>query len=138
MRSFTMVCAGLALCALGSVAGAAGGGGSLGDQVKEGCKAELESHCKDVTPGEGRLLACLYAYEDKLSSRCDYALYDASMRLERAVNALAHGATECKSDIDKHCAKIEAGEGRIIDCLKKHQDKLTKRCHQAMKDIGLD
>jgi Cysteine rich repeat len=137
MRSFRMVCAGLALCALGSVAGAAGGG-SLGEQVKEGCKAELDSHCKDVKPGEGRLLACLYAYEDKLSSRCDYALYDASMRLERAVNALSHGATECKSDINKHCGKVEAGEGRIIDCLKKHEDKLTKRCHQAMKDIGLD
>jgi hypothetical protein len=137
MRFVAMVCAGVALCALGSVAGAAGGG-SLGDQVKEGCKTELESHCKDVTPGEGRLLACLYAYEDKLSSRCDYALYDASMRLERAVTALAHGATECKSDINKHCSNVQAGEGRIIDCLKKHEGKLTKRCHQAMKDIGLD
>jgi len=137
MRSFTMVCAGLALCALGSVAGAAGGG-SLGEQVKEGCKAELDSHCKDVTPGEGRLLACLYAYEDKLSSRCDYALYDASMRLERAVAALSHGAHECKSDIDKHCATVQAGEGRIVDCLKKQGDKVSKRCRQAMKDIGLD
>ena len=137
MRFFTMVCAGLALCAFGSVAGAAGSR-SLGDQVKEGCKAELDSHCKDVTPGEGRLLACLYAYEDKLSSRCDYALYDASVRLERAVAALSHGATECKADINKHCANVQAGEGRIIDCLKKHEDKLTKRCRQAMKDIGLD
>ena len=137
MRSFTMVCAGLALCALGSVAGAAGGG-SLGEQVKEGCKAELDSHCKDVTPGEGRLLACLYAYEDKLSSRCDYALYDASMRLERAVAALSHGANECKSDIEKHCATVQAGDGHIVDCLKKQGDKVSKRCRQAMKDIGLD
>ena len=137
MRSFTMVCTGLALCALGSVAGAAGGG-SLGDQVKEGCKAELDSHCKDVTPGEGRLLACLYAYEDKLSSRCDYALYDASMRLERAVAALSHGANECKSDIEKHCATVQAGDGHIVDCLKKQGDKVSKRCRQAMKDIGLD
>ncbi len=117
---------------------AAGAQESLTDQVKEGCKAELESHCKEVTPGEGRLLACLYAYEDKLSQRCDYALYDASMRLERAVNALAHGATECKGDIQKHCAGVQAGEGRILDCLKKHEDKLSKRCLQAKKDIGLD
>lgn len=137
MRLFTMICAGLALCAVGSVAGAAGGT-SLTEQVKEGCKAELESHCKDVTPGEGRLLACLYAFEDKLSSRCDYALYDASMRLERAVAALSHGATECKSDINKHCGNVQAGEGRIIDCLKKNEAKLSKRCHRAMKDIGLD
>lgn len=136
-RQSIVVMAGvLALCAAAGVAAAAQG--SLTDQVKEGCKAELETHCKDVTPGEGRLLACLYAFEDKLSSRCDYALYDASMRLERAVNALAHGATECKGDIQKHCAGVEPGEGRIIDCLKKHEDKLSKRCLQAKKDIGLD
>src|SRR5262249_49690865 len=76
MRFFVMLGVGLAVCTLGSVAGAAGER-SLVDQVKEGCKAELESHCKDVTPGDGRLLACLYAFEDKLSPRCDYALYDA-------------------------------------------------------------
>jgi hypothetical protein len=137
MRILVMLGAGLALCALGSVAGAAGER-SLSEQVKEGCKAELESRCRDVTPGEGRLLACLYAYEDKLSSRCDYALYDASVRLERAVAALSHGATECKGDIDKHCATVKAGEGRVLDCLKKQGDKLSKRCRAAMKDIGLD
>ena len=137
MRLVMILGASLALCALGSVAGEAAQR-SLTDQVKEGCKAELESHCKDVTPGEGRLLACLYAYEDKLSSRCDYALYDASMRLERAVAALSHGANECKSDIEKHCATVQAGDGHIVDCLKKQGDKVSKRCRQAMKDIGLD
>jgi hypothetical protein len=136
MRWIATGALGLAVCALASVCGAAQG--SLADQVKEGCKAELESYCKAVTPGEGRLLACLYAFEDKLSSRCDYALYDAATRLERATAALAHGATECKADIEKHCAAVEAGEGRIVDCLKKQGDKLSKRCTQAMKDIGLD
>lgn len=121
---------------LATGAGAAGGG-SLADEVKEGCKAELESYCKQVTPGEGRLLACLYAFQDKLSGRCDYALYDASVRLEHAVAALSYGAAECQGDIEKHCAKIEAGEGRILDCLKKQGDKLSKRCNQAIKDVGL-
>ena len=136
MRSLTMLVAGVALCALGSVAGAADQG-SVIEQVKEGCKAELESRCKEVTPGEGRLLACLYAFEDKLSARCDYALYDASMRLERAVAALSHGAAECKTDIHRHCAAVQAGEGRIVDCLKKQESKLGKRCRQALKDLGL-
>lgn len=58
------------------------------DAVLHGCKSELETFCRNVTPGEGRLLACLYAYEDQLSGRCDYALYDASAQLERAVAAL--------------------------------------------------
>jgi hypothetical protein len=54
------------------------------------------------------------------------------------VTALAHGATECKSDIEKHCAAVEAGEGRIVECLRKQGAKLRKRCRQGMKDIGLD
>ena len=41
-------------------------------------EAELETYCKDVTPGDGRILACLYAHGDKLSGQCEYALYDAA------------------------------------------------------------
>ena len=105
--------------------------------VKEGCEKELGSYCKEVTPGEGRILACLYAFEDKLSPRCEYALYDASAQLQHAVAALSYGANECKADLEKHCAKVEAGEGRLMDCLKKNEKNLTTRCKTAMKDIGL-
>ncbi len=137
MRVRAMLGVAIGMCVLATGAGGAGGG-SLADEVKEGCKAELESYCKQVTPGEGRLLACLYAFEDKLSGRCDYALYDASVRLEHAVASLSYGAAECKDDIEKHCTKVEAGEGRILDCLKKQGDKLSKRCSQAIKDVGLE
>ena len=137
MRLATIVIAGIALIGVGSVAMAADEG-SLVDQVKEGCKAELETHCKQVTPGEGRLLACLYAFQDKLSGRCEYALYDASARLERAVAALSYAATECKADIEKHCSGVEPGEGRIAGCLKKKSGSLSKRCSQAVKDVGLE
>ena len=62
--------------------------GQLSAQVLEGCSSELAQHCAEVTRGEGRLLACLYAYGDKLSGQCDYALYDAAVRLEQAVGAV--------------------------------------------------
>lgn len=137
MRILGLLVVGIVSCAAASSALAVGGG-SLADDVKEGCKAGLESYCKQVTPGEGRLLACLYAFEDKLSARCDYALHDAAVRLEHAVASLSYSAAECKDDIEKHCAKVEAGEGRIVDCLKKQGDKLSKRCSQAMKDVGLE
>jgi len=110
---------------------------NLVDSVKEGCKKELESFCKEVTPGEGRVLACLYAYEDKLSGRCDYALYDASVQLERVVAALTYVANECKDDLQKHCASVEAGEGRLAECLKKNEKDVTQRCKDAMKEIGV-
>jgi len=57
--------------------------GQLAAEVLVGCNAELRQHCADVTPGEGRLLACLFAYDDKLSGQCEFALYHAAVRLER-------------------------------------------------------
>jgi hypothetical protein len=106
--------------------------------VKDGYKTELDTSCKDVTPGEGRLLACLYAREDKLSRRCEYALYDASAQLDRAINALVYVANECDADIEKHCADIEPGKGRVLACLKKNEKDIGERCKEAVKDIKRD
>jgi len=109
----------------------------LVEGVATGCKAELEKYCSNVTPGEGRVLACLYAYNDKLSGRCEYALYDAAVQLERAVAALSYVANECSSDLKKYCAGVEAGEGRLLDCLQKNDSEVSNRCKQARKDVGL-
>jgi hypothetical protein len=107
------------------------------ETVANGCKEELLKYCSNVTVGEGRVLACLFAYEDKLSGRCEYALYDAASRLERAVAALSYAVNECSSDLKQYCASVEAGEGRLLECLQKNDDKVSKRCKQARKDVGL-
>jgi len=106
------------------------------ETVLDGCKKELETYCKDVTPGEGRLLACLYAHEDKLSVRCEYSLYDAAAQLERAVAALTYLANECRDDLKAYCSTIKPGEGRLINCLDKNKDKISERCNQAIKDVS--
>lgn len=103
----------------------------------EGCKADLDKYCKDVKPGDGRLLACLYAHSDKISVRCEYAVYDAASQLERALTALTYVANECRDDLKANCANIKAGEGRLINCLEKNDAKVSGRCKLAMKDVGL-
>lgn len=110
---------------------------NLVETVAEGCKTELETYCKSVTPGEGRILACLYAYQDKLSGKCEYALYDAAVRLERAVAALSYVANECEADLTALCAGVRAGEGRLLQCLEKNEPKVSARCKGALKDVGL-
>jgi hypothetical protein len=105
--------------------------------VTTGCEKELDNYCKNVTMGEGRILACLYAHSDKLSGRCEYALYDAAAQLERAVSALTYVANECKDDLKNYCSGVAMGEGRLIKCLKKHDDKVSDRCKQARKDAGI-
>jgi hypothetical protein len=106
------------------------------ETVAKGCEKELTSYCKDVTPGEGRLLACLYAHSDKLTGQCEYALYDAAAQLERFVAALGYVANECDADMDKFCAEVAIGEGRILKCLDENASKISERCTQALKDVG--
>jgi hypothetical protein len=103
--------------------------------VQEGCAAEIESYCSQVTPGEGRLLACFYAHEDKLSGQCQYALYNASAQLDAAVSALNYVATECQSDILALCANVQVGEGRILECLDANAEKVSDGCKTAVNDV---
>ena len=106
--------------------------------VVTGCEKELTSYCREVTPGEGRVLACLYAHNDKISGRCEYALYDAAAQLERFVATLSYVVNECEDDLQKYCGSVQAGEGRLAECLLvNNKDKISTRCNQAMKDVDL-
>jgi hypothetical protein len=107
------------------------------DTFSAGCQQELTTFCKDVTPGEGRILACLYAFQDKLTPRCEYALYDSVGQLDRTLTNLSYVVGECRDDLEKNCADIKPGEGRLLDCLKKNESKVSSRCNSALKDSGL-
>jgi hypothetical protein len=88
--------------------------------VFEACSDELQNYCSQVTPGNGRLFACFYAHEDKLSEGCDAAIVD-----------------ECGDDIAKHCQEVELGGGRIYSCLKDSSDKLSDTCAEVIGQIEL-
>lgn len=110
---------------------------SLAEQVVEGCDTEVETYCQAVKPGDGRLLACLYAHSDKLSGQCEFALYDAAVRLDRAISALTYVAGECRADIQSVCTGVQMGEGRIAQCLIDNADELSQPCDRALTDVGL-
>lgn len=106
------------------------------DTFTEGCQQELTTFCKDVTPGEARILACLYAFQDKLTPRCEYALYDSISQLDRTLTNLSYAVGECRDELEKHCSEIKPGEGRLLDCLNSNESKLSNRCNTALKDVG--
>ena len=110
---------------------------TLLDSVAKGCEQELTTYCKDVTHGSGRIFACLYAYGDKLSNKCEFALYDVSIQLERAITAVSFAIEECADDLDTHCSDVAAGEGRLIECLEKHEQEVSARCKEAFEQVGL-
>jgi Cysteine rich repeat len=110
---------------------------SLADSVKKACNKELTTFCKGVPMGEGRILACLYAFEDKVSDKCIYAVYDAADQLEQAITAVKYAANECKGDLQKFCADVKPGQGRGLACLNKHDKDVSQACKDALKQTGL-
>jgi len=105
------------------------------ETVETGCATEISTFCSQVSPGEGRLLACFYAHEDKLSGQCQYALYNAAAQLDQAVSALNYVATECNDDLMKHCAEVQIGEGRVIECLRANKDSVSAACMTAVNEV---
>ena len=110
---------------------------TLAESLKKACNTELTTFCKGVTPGEGRVLACLYAFEDKVSDKCVYAVYEAAVELEQAVTALKFAASQCEDDLLKLCANVEVGQGRGLACLKTNEKAVSQTCKDALKQTGL-
>jgi len=105
--------------------------------VAADCKVELNTYCKDVTPGGGRILSCLHAYSDKLSETCKATVSEAAGQIKALGAALAFVKSECEPDLQQFCKDVPAGEGRLMNCLDKNDEKLSQGCRAALKDVGL-
>jgi Golgi apparatus protein 1 len=105
---------------------------TLLDYVLAACEGDLQQYCSQVTPGEGRLLHCVAAHEDKISGECSFALYEAANLLAQLADAIVDIAASCETEIDTLCSEVAAGEGRILACLDQHADELGDACTTAI------
>ena len=119
------------------LAGGARAADSVADKLKSACKTEMTTFCKGVVPGEGRVLACLYAFESKVSDQCAYAVYDAALALEKAIADMKYAAGQCMADLKKYCGNVKAGQGRGLACLQKNDKDVSQQCKDALKQTGL-
>jgi hypothetical protein len=110
---------------------------ALDERIQESCQTELGTYCDDVSFGEGRSLGCLFAHHEKLSGQCEYALYEAAVQLERAVAAFTDVAKACDDDMNRFCAHVQAGEGRLIECLEGKAAEVTPTCKAALTTVGV-
>jgi hypothetical protein len=107
---------------------------SLVEHLIQACESDIQSYCSQVTPGNGRMLHCMAAHEDKISGRCQYAFYQAAAILEQLATATAYLANQCSTDIEKHCNDVAMGEGRILACLAENEAEVSDVCNQAISD----
>ena len=107
------------------------------DKLEKDCRKELKRYCKQVTPGGGRVIACLYAHEDQLSDRCVFGLYESAVELEKAIVQVKFAGMQCRDELLAWCADVEVGEGRALACLDKHWSEVGQPCKDALRQTGL-
>ena len=92
------------------------------------CADELEKFCKDVPHGEGRVLKCLQDHDSELSAVCRDKVNEILKRAEEAKQS-------CAKDIEKFCANVTPGGGRLLKCLKPHLKELTPACREKFGTV---
>jgi hypothetical protein len=131
-----------AAAALGLAGGSASAQSRLEARVQQGvekvraaCGEDVARYCGQVTPGEGRLLLCMQAHEDKISPKCDFALFEASRNLNRALDTVERAADACYDDASRFCASVPPGGGGILKCLASNRAQLGRACKRAVQGV---
>lgn len=98
------------------------------EKVQIACSSELRNFCSTVTPGEGRLLLCMQAHEDKLGRTCEMSLYDASRSVAQAMHRVEQIANACWNDIRVHCASSSS----VGQCMADKNAVLSQQCQAVV------
>lgn len=88
------------------------------------CAEDIKKFCSNVQPGEGRIIECLNKNENELSSGCKAEVENRKQRFEADKKA-------CEGDVKQFCNDVQPGGGRIINCLKQHENELSPSCKNA-------
>ena len=105
------------------------------EKLEQSCARDIKKYCRTVTPGEGRMIYCLQAHEDKISAKCAFELGDTSASAQTAADALKDAVIACKAEIGGVCGKIVPGQGRIATCLLENKSTASSGCAEAIKKL---
>lgn len=104
-------------------------------KLENSCADDIKKYCSDVTPGEGRMLYCMHAHEDKISPKCAYDLEEAAADVRLSADNLKEAITACKAEIGGVCGKTQPGQGRIAACLFANKSTASKACGDVLGKI---
>ena len=104
-------------------------------KLENACAKDIKKYCRTVTPGEGRMIYCMEAHEDKISDKCAFELGEAATSVQTAADALKDAVIACKAEISGVCGKVLPGRGRIAACLLSNKSTASAGCVEAIQKI---
>jgi hypothetical protein len=104
-------------------------------KLESSCADDIKKYCSTVTPGEGRMIYCMQAHEDKISPKCAFDLEEAATDVQLSADSLKDAISACKAEITGVCGKTQPGQGRIAACLLANKLTASKNCVEALGKI---
>lgn len=90
------------------------------------CAEDAAKLCKGIQQGEGRVAQCLKEHSNELSPAC-------KTNIEKMKEKIQDFKEACKDDATKLCKAVKPGGGRILQCLKQHENELSAACKEKME-----
>jgi hypothetical protein len=103
------------------------------------CRPDLEKFCKGVAQGGGRLGECLKQHASELSPGCKQKMEAGEGIFSQrggGSSAVGRMMQACSDDQKKLCGKVQAGGGRIRQCLKEHLSEVSPKCKEVIQETS--
>lgn len=115
----------------------------LNYRLNKACDLEIDRLCADVCSPfsgqacEGTVIQCLTQKADNITDQaCKKEIFIMEKIMANDVRADAVLQKACDGDIATYCSDVEAGKGRVHQCLRNNRDKLSKQC--AAEELKLN
>jgi hypothetical protein len=97
-------------------------------QVTGPCAETVNKYCKDVAPGEGRIMKCLNDHRDDQSMACKDWLQEQNKSLKEL-------NTVCPEEIFNLCSSVASDGIRLYRCLEGNYFALKSNCREKLREI---
>ncbi len=99
------------------------------ERIRNSCGDDIDRFCGDITPGSGRVAACVQAYADQLSLRCQLTLRRTANRIEQAVQNITD---TCMSAVEQQCGDSD----NVRQCVQQKASALPQSCQTIVAAVG--
>ena len=91
--------------------------------LESSCGEDIKKFCGNVTPGGGRIVYCMQAYEDKISPKCSFELDEVEVDFQAITDQFKDAVRACQGDI----AKIVWADSSLGKVVLRHVWRQTER-----------
>ena len=106
------------------------------DRLAVSCGRDIDLYCNKINLGGGRVQRCLDQNQAKISASCRATIADVRALLQKRAAARANVPKICDVDIRRLCPGIVPGDGNLMECFFKAENRASGQCRQAVTDAG--